>query len=98
MLEQRAAGVLLQVRAQPGARRSGIVGVHAGRLKVTVTAAPEKGKANAALIDTLAEQLQLRRSQVELVAGQTASDKTFFIVGIELAVLADRIAALCPKV
>jgi uncharacterized protein YggU (UPF0235/DUF167 family) len=45
-LGEHPAGVILPVRAQPGASRAGIRGEHAGALKVSVTQVAEKGKAN----------------------------------------------------
>ena len=76
---------------QPKAKKNGLVGIHNGRLKVAVTQAPEKGKANIALIKVLASVLGLRRSQVELVSGATSSKKTFLISGVELQELQRRI-------
>ena len=49
-LELHLSGVVLRVKAQPKARRNGIVGVHAGNLKVQVSAAPEHGKATEAVL------------------------------------------------
>lgn len=96
MLELQAtpAGVILPVHAQPGARKNGITGIHDGRLKIAVTQAPEKGKANQALVKLLAELLEVKRSQIELLAGETSSHKKFLIAGVALAALRDRIAAL----
>jgi uncharacterized protein len=91
-LEQTAGGVLLPVQAQPGARKSGVVGEHAGRLKVAVTQAPEHGKANKALIEALAEALQISRTQILLHSGETSRQKTFLIVGISAADLRVKIA------
>jgi uncharacterized protein len=81
-LTVHAEGVVLPVRAQPGARRAGIQGERNGALKVSVTAPPEDGRANEALIDLLREVLKLKRSQVELIAGQTSRDKRFLIRGM----------------
>lgn len=84
-------GVLLPVQAQPAARRDGITGVHDGRLKVACTQAPEKGKANKALVKILANSLQLKRSQVSLHSGETTSRKVFLITGIGAAEVEQRI-------
>lgn len=92
-LEQCAGGVILPVHAQPGARKNGIVGTHAGRLKVAVTQAPEKGKANQALIKVLAEAFGAKRSQIALVSGETSNQKKFLIAGVTLPELNKRIAA-----
>jgi uncharacterized protein (TIGR00251 family) len=86
-------GVVLPVKAQPGGRKNAIRGEQNGALKVAVTQVAEKGKANAAIIDVLAKQLQLKRSQIELIAGETQSQKRFLIRGISRADLGVRIAA-----
>ncbi len=93
-LEQRDSGVILPVRAQPGAKKNALTGEHAGQLKVSVTQAPEKGKANAAIIDVLADGLQLKRSQISLVSGETSGQKKFLVTGISLADLQSRIAGV----
>lgn len=93
-LEQTRHGVVIPVHAQPGARKNAVVGEHAGRLKVTVTQAPEKGKANQALIEVLAEAIGVKRSQVTLLSGETSSKKRFLVSGEELSSLRERIDAL----
>ena len=79
VLEPHREGVLLGVRAQPGARRNELRGEHEGLLKVCVTQIAEKGKANKAVIEQLCRGLGLRKSQVELVSGETAQQKRFLI-------------------
>jgi len=83
MLEVRTAGsrVLVKVRVRPKAARDAVVGEHEGALKVAVTAAPEKGKANKAVVEMLSRALRIPKSHVELVAGATSRDKTFAIRG-----------------
>lgn len=99
MLEliETAAGVILPVQAQPGARKNAITGLHAGRLKVAVTQAPEKGKANQALIKLLAELLELKRHQIALVSGETSSQKKFCVAGVNLSDLRRRIESLLDE-
>ena len=77
-----AEGCLLSVRAQPGARKAGVVGEQAGALKVAVTAPPEDGRANQALTELLRDWLGLKRSQVELAGGATNRNKQFLIRGM----------------
>ena len=89
-LVEHAEGCILPVRAQPGARKAGILGEYAGALKVAVTAPPEDGRANKALIELLARALNLKRSQVKLLSGETSRDKRFVVQGMpkrELATL-----------
>jgi uncharacterized protein (TIGR00251 family) len=92
-LREHQGGLVLPVRAQPGASRAGIRGEHGGALKVAVTQVAEKGKANDALVDVLAVGLALQRSQIELLSGATQRDKKFLIRGIWREELAERIAA-----
>src|SRR5438309_2874149 len=90
---ESAAGLILPVRAQPGARKAGILGEQADALKVAVTAPPEDGRANKALVELIRDALGLRRSQVELLSGTTSRDKRFLIRGLSTAELQARLAA-----
>lgn len=91
-LEQTPDGVLLPMQAQPRSRKNMLAGWHAGRLKVCVTQVPEKGKANQAILKVLVKALDLKRSQIELVSGDTSSQKLFRIQDITADELLSRIA------
>jgi uncharacterized protein (TIGR00251 family) len=93
MLSAHDQGLVLAVRAQPGARRNGIQGEQAGALKVAVSVAPEQGKANRAILDVLRKELDLKRSQLELLSGETSRDKRILIRGISQQELENRLAA-----
>jgi uncharacterized protein (TIGR00251 family) len=86
-----AEGCVLAVRAQPGARRNAIVGAHAGMLKVAVTAPPDKGRANEAIVATLAQALGLKPAQIELLSGATSRQKKFLLRGVTADVIAERV-------
>ncbi|MCA9190046.1 MAG: DUF167 domain-containing protein [Pirellulaceae bacterium] len=90
---QREDGIVLPVRAQAGARRQGIVGVHAGQLKVAVNQVAERGKANVAIMDVLCDSLGLRKAQVSLLVGATSPHKQFLISGIDIMELDRRVTA-----
>ena len=75
-------GAVLSVKVVPGASRDRIAGALGEALKVTTSAAPEKGKANAAVARTLAEALGVDPRRVELVAGATGPRKQFRIRGL----------------
>jgi uncharacterized protein (TIGR00251 family) len=96
-LESHADGAILPVRAQPGARRNEIRGVQDGQLKLCVTQSPEKGKANKALIELLSKKLRLKKSQLELLSGETTHQKRFLIRGITVKELGERIDQACPE-
>jgi uncharacterized protein (TIGR00251 family) len=76
-------GIILPVRAQPGARKNAILGERAGALRVAVTAAPERGKANEAIRKLLAETLGCKTSQITLLTGETVRDKRFLITDLD---------------
>ena len=77
-------GLVLPVRAQPGSRKSEVRGQQDGALKVAVTQIAERGKANKAVAALLAKQLGLRKSQLELLAGETSPLKKFLVRGVSL--------------
>jgi uncharacterized protein (TIGR00251 family) len=87
-------GCVLPVRAQPGARKPGILGEQAGALKIAVTAPPDQGRANKALVEAIREALDLKRSQVALMSGETSRDKRFLIRGVTTEELVARLTKL----
>jgi uncharacterized protein len=86
-VESTGEGVVFSVRAKPSASRDGIVGVHDGALKVSVTAAPEKGKANKAILALLAKALGRPGRDMEIVSGLTANRKKVLARGLDSATL-----------
>ena len=87
-------GCILSVRAQPNARRNAIVGEQAGALKIVVTAPPDKGRANEAILEILAETLGVKRSHLELISGMTSKQKKVLIRSQSVISLAQKIAAV----
>jgi uncharacterized protein YggU (UPF0235/DUF167 family) len=72
------------IKLTPKASASRIGDFAAGRdgmevLKIYVTAAPEKNKANAAMIEIVAEYLGISKSSIILEKGDTSRDKIIFI-------------------
>ena len=72
-------GTTLSVRVSAGASRTRIVGPHAGGLKLSVQAPPEKGKANAQARALLAEAFGVPREGVEIRRGGTSPKKLVFL-------------------
>jgi uncharacterized protein len=89
MLRATSAGVTLAVRAQPGARKTAILGVYsdglAAQLKIAVHAPPLEGRANAALVEFLAEVFSLPKSAIEIVSGESSRSKVFLLRSITVA-------------
>ena len=75
----------VRLRVSPGARHSELVGRHGDGWKVRVTAPPEDGRANDAVLDLLAERLDLPRRSLSIVSGHTAREKVVRMVGIDRA-------------
>ena len=97
-LTPHACGTVVPVRAQPGARRNAVLGERAGALRVAVSAAPEKGKANAAIAEVLAEALGCRHSQIGILSGETSRDKAFLVSGVTADELRVRINDLLTRI
>jgi len=85
----------LRLRVSPGARSNAIVGKHGDGWKVRVTAAPEGGKANDAVLRLLAERLEMPGKSVTLIAGPSSRDKIVELSGIDPAE-AERRLGLAP--
>jgi hypothetical protein len=87
-----ASTTRLRLRVAPGAARPGVVGRHGDAWKVRVAAAPERGKANEAVLALLAETLAVPRENVSLVSGGGSRDKIVELAGIEPAEIERRLA------
>jgi len=73
----------LRVRVAPGSSRDGIVGWLGDALKIKVTAPPEKGKANDAVVKLLAAALGLTNDAVTVVGGHSSPSKVISVVGLD---------------
>jgi uncharacterized protein (TIGR00251 family) len=83
----------LRVRVSPGAGKAEIVGRHGDAWKLRVTAPPEGGRANEAVLRLLADALALPRDGVKLVSGHAARDKTVVLEGVTAAQIDRRLAS-----
>jgi len=89
-----AATSYLELKVGPKASRDAILGWYGTALKVTVTAAPERGRANAAVASLIADALDLPSSAVEVVGGLTNSRKRIAITGLDEPELHRRLTAI----
>jgi len=96
-LQGQDGAVVVVVRAQPGAKRTAVVGSHGGALKIAVHAPPVDGKANEALQAALADWLGLPKRLVVLQAGATSRDKRFVIAAPLVAVYTALTAGLAAN-
>jgi len=93
-IESCQDGVILTVRAFPKTKRNEVRVESDDCLKVYVTQAAEKGKANEAIRKQIAKSLNLRTSQIELLQGETSQQKKFLLCNAsveEIQIIIDEI-------
>ncbi|MGC9198143.1 MAG: DUF167 domain-containing protein [Acidobacteriaceae bacterium] len=84
-------GCIFSVKVHPGARRDAVTGIQGGSLKISLTAPPTDGRANARLIAFLADIFDIPRSRIQLLTGAGSRSKT---LQVELAEPGRVLAAL----
>jgi uncharacterized protein (TIGR00251 family) len=89
--------LLVGVRVIPSAARTELRGVYGDRLKVAVSAPPEAGKANARLVQALAEWLDLREDEVTVQSGHGGRDKVVAFSGTTENELRDKLSGLLHR-
>jgi uncharacterized protein YggU (UPF0235/DUF167 family) len=72
----------VRLRVSPRATGAAVVGRHGDAWKVRVASAPERGKANDAVLSLLADALDVPEARLELVRGRTARDKVVTVSGL----------------
>jgi len=91
-----AGGSVVRVRVQPGASRTGLVGIRGDALQVRVRAKPVDEAANRALLTLLAEVLGVRSSALSIAGGGHARDKRIHVEGLTADAVRQRLdSALC---
>jgi uncharacterized protein len=81
-IEDGMAGVTFAVKLHPRARKNAITGELGDALKLSLTAPPVEGKANAACIEFLANLLKVPRSSVTIASGLSSRRKVIRVSGI----------------
>ena len=71
----------IRIKAVPGASRDAIAGMLGDRVKVRVSAPPEGGKANKAIIKLFARTLGCKPAQVSITSGHTNPEKSIMVEG-----------------
>ena len=74
-------GATFSIRVQPRAARTAITGTMGEALKVTLSAPPLDGRANAAVVDFFSEILSVPRASVQVVSGERSRNKIVRIAG-----------------
>lgn len=89
-VHQTSGGVTFAVKVQPRAKRNAVAGEVGEALKISLTAPPVNGKANAACIEFFANLLKVPRSSVTIAAGQSSRNKIIRVAGLTGQQLRDR--------
>lgn len=84
-IEDADDGCRLHLYARPRASRTEVVGLHGNRIKLKVAAPPVDGAANDEIIEFVASELGVRKSDVEFVSGHSGKRKTLHIYGVSPA-------------
>jgi uncharacterized protein (TIGR00251 family) len=82
----------VELTVSPGAARSELAGRHGSGWRARIAAPPERGRANRALEELLAEAAGVRRDQVKVVGGHTARRKVVEVEGLTAGELDRRLA------
>jgi uncharacterized protein (TIGR00251 family) len=90
-IQEDAGGVIFTAKIVPGSSRTIVAGVLDDMIKVRVAAPPEKGKANQALVAYLADELGVKKNQIDILSGQTNPVKQVRVAGISAATLLARL-------
>jgi uncharacterized protein (TIGR00251 family) len=73
----------VRLRVSAGSRKTELAGRHGDGWKIRVSAPPEDGRANEAVLDVLAERVGLPRRALTIVSGQKSRDKVVEMTGID---------------
>lgn len=76
--------ITLTLHIQPGAKKTEVAGLYGDALKIRLAAPPVDGKANAALIEFVAERLGVAKSTVSLKTGQTSRRKVLEVIAVSV--------------
>ena len=90
-VEEIEDGVVFAVKVVPGSRQTCVCGLLDDMVKIKVSAAPEKGKANKCLVDFLAKRLSVKRNAVKIVSGKNSPVKSVQVLGISAEQLLDKL-------
>ena len=86
-IQEVNGGVVFVVKIVPGSSRTAACGLLNGMLKIKISAPPERGKANRALLDFLAKQLGVKKNTVALISGHISPVKYVQVSGISAETL-----------
>lgn len=94
VVREVTGGVTFAVRVQPGAKRSGVVGIYGEAVKIALDAPAVDGKANEALMRFLSSLLDVPRMSVVILSGVSSRSKVIKVLGVTSSQVVERIAGV----
>ncbi len=91
MIQEAEGGVVFTAKIVPGSSRTSACGLLNGILKIKISAAPEKGKANQCLLKFLVKQLGVKKNAVRIISGQTNPVKKVQVLGVSAETLLEKL-------
>ena len=83
--------VVFSAKIVPGSSRTCVSGLLDGMVKIKISAAPERGKANQCLVDFLAKQIGVKKNAVSIISGQTNPVKQIRVLGVSAQMLLEKL-------
>jgi len=94
LFQKTRNGLLLSLKVFPGAGRDEVQGMAAGALRVKVSAPPDKGTANKAVLELLAKWLGTSKSSLSVQSGETSRQKKILLPEHLEAILVEKLKTL----
>ena len=83
-------GVVFAAKIVPGSSKTDVSGLFNGMLKIKISAAPEKGKANQCLLEFLAKKLGVKKKSINIISGQRSPVKQIQVLGLSTEMLLNK--------
>jgi uncharacterized protein (TIGR00251 family) len=96
-LREHRDGVEIDVIVVPKASRTEVTGVHEGRLRIRLAAPPVDGKANRELIKGMSKLLRAKKTDIDLIRGQTSRRKVLRIRELSPATVLKRLGKVVSE-
>ncbi|MGA3094725.1 MAG: DUF167 domain-containing protein [Dehalococcoidales bacterium] len=92
-MDIRRDKAILAVRVTPGAKRNAITALKEGVWNIKIAAPPVEGRANEELVAFLSKKLDIRRSSLNVIKGQSSRNKLVSVSGMSQKEIARRLSA-----
>ena len=81
-VQQVDGGIVFEIKVIPGSSKTAVSGLLGEKIKIKISAAAEKGKANKCLIEFLSKKLGVKKNAIRIISGQTSTLKRLQVSGL----------------